>query len=440
MKKVYLFVLLILISVTANVLFYSPNIVDLVTGEKLSNIVLQWPVWRLFIEPFYALSYYIMGMDSGSYWFAGISWLLWIILFAFLFAKSKKENLKNTAIYCAFFVFFFVSVVCMVISLPIIGGKITNVEGYKVVDVHSHTIESRDSISTVMSSIAYHNMQGFTDFFITDHDNTKSYNNIPADIGTEHIFPGVQIKTREGQTLILLSQYKFRYEDFRDMSTKELIKFAHSEGMLVIAPYWWEYNFTEPEQLVKWGIDGFEIYNYRHLNVSKEYRQRLIELCKTNKLLMFGSTDWHGMGYMTNVWTLVERTSNTNIFNLLSKKPETKIVVHKTKNSTSFIRYIFEPFYFLLSYSVDTPLKYVMSFYMFFLIIAALTYKLPALKIIRIISLYMSFVLCIYTFYFVKMLTYSFFNNVVIPEEILPISISLVFIWLIIWGFCDKEN
>lgn len=439
MKKVYLFVLLILVSVTANVLFYSPDLIDITTGEKLLGINMQWPVWRLFIEPFYALSYYVVTMESGSYLLAGLSWLFWIVLSVLLFAKSRKESVKNTLIYCFFSIFFFISMVCVVIALPVIGAKITNVEGYKVIDIHSHTIESRDSIATIMSSIAFHNLHGFTDFFITDHDNTKSYSNIPADIGTDHIFPGLQVKTSEGQTLLLLSQYRIRYEDFRDRDTQDLIEFAHSKNMLVVMPNWWKYGTPELEQLVSWGIDGFEIYNCRYLDTPQEDLQRIIDICNANNLMMFGSTDWHGLGYMTNVWTLVKKDKRKNTFDLLKDKPKTSVIVHNYKSSNSFIRYIFEPFYFLLNYSINTELKYVMCFYMFFLVFIALIYKIPLLKVIRIISLYMSFVFCIYTFYFVKMLTFSFFTNITIPEEILPVSISLVFVWFIIWGFCDKE-
>lgn len=439
MKKLYAFVMLILLSVVMNAFFFSPNIIDVATGEKMYEISLEWPVIRMFVEPFYAVSYYIFNMEPSEYWFSLISWLFWAVLVTFLVARYKKVNMKKTAVFCSFSFFFIISIVCMVFFLPASGPKITHVDGYKVIDVHSHTVASRDSISTMMSGIEFHNLHGFTDFFVTEHDNTKSYGNIPIDIGTDHIFPGIEVRAQDGTPLILLSQYKFRYEDFKGKTVRDMIAYAHSRDMLVIVPNWWEIFIPDLQQLVEMGVDGFEIYNGQHKAVSPKDRQAIINICKEHNLIMVGSTDWHGLGYMANCWTLVREKGDKNIVELLKDKPQTKVVIHDVPNAESASRFFFEPLYFLLSYSIYTPLKYVMSFYAFIFVIAAFLYKVSTMKIVRAISLYMSFVFCLSTFYFVKMLTYSFFTNTVIPGTILPICISLVFVWLIIWSFCDKD-
>ena len=272
-KKIYSLFSIIIGSIVLNICLYSSNIIDVSTGEKINNISLQWPTIRLFIEPFYAFAYYILTMERSGYVFALISWLLWLVFITILLCKYNKINLKNSIVYSCFSFFFFISLCCSVIILPVIGPKITNVEGYKVLDAHSHTISSRDNISTIASSVNFHKKHGFTDFFITEHDNTNGYKTIPYNIETKHIFPGIQIRTTDGQSILLLSQYCFKYEDFKDRSIKEMISLAHAKDMLVIMPHWWKWKKPNLRQLVDWQIDGFEIYNCGYRYISNETRQ-----------------------------------------------------------------------------------------------------------------------------------------------------------------------
>ena len=439
MKKLYTFVFIIFVSVILNIIFYNSNIIDVSTGEKLNNIVLQWPVFRLLIEPFYAFAYYILTMERSGYVFALASWLSWLVLFSILFCRYNNLKLKNTIIVSCFSFFFFVSLCCSVVMLPVIGPKITNIHGYKIVDVHSHTISSRDNISSMLSSMKFHKEHGFTDYFVTEHDNTKGYKTIPFESAKKHIFPGIQIRTKEGVSILLLSNIPFRYEDFKEKSIKEMIDLAHSKNMLVVMPHWWKWHRPDLQQLVDWGIDGFEIYNCGYRYISDQTRQELIDICNKNNLPMFGTTDWHGLGYMMNVWTIIQAKDNKNVFELMKEKPKTKIIVHDVKGNQSALRYIFEPFYFIYIYVTTTQLKYVLSFYMIIFILIGLLYKINIVRIVRISSLLLA---CFFSFcilHFVYFLNYSFYSNVMIPETIIPTAASLVLIWLVIWGFCDKN-
>ena len=209
--------------------------------------------------------------------------------------------------------------------------------------------------------------------------------------------------------------------------------------MLVIMPHWWKWHRPDLQQLVDWGIDGFEIYNCGYRYISDQTRQELIDICDKNNLPMFGTTDWHGLGYMTNVWTLIKEKDNKNVFELIKDKPKTKVVVHDVKGNQSSLRYIFEPFYFLYLYVTTTPLKYVVSFYMFILVLIGLFYNVPVRRIIRLSSLLLACFFSASIFHFVYMLEYSFCNNVMIPETIIPTAAALVLIWFIIWSFCDKD-
>ena len=89
MKKIYTLVSIIIISVVLNISFYTSNIIDISTGEQLNNIILQWPIFRLFIEPFYAFAYYILTMERTGYVFAFVSWLSWLVLISILLSRYK---------------------------------------------------------------------------------------------------------------------------------------------------------------------------------------------------------------------------------------------------------------------------------------------------------------------------------------------------------------
>jgi hypothetical protein len=218
-----------------------------------------------------------------------------------------------------------------------------------------------------------------------------------------------------------------------------MIDLAHSKNMLVVMPHWWKWHRPDLQQLVDWGIDGFEIYNCGYRYISDQTRQELIDICNKNNLPMFGTTDWHGLGYMMNVWTIIQAKDNKNVFELMKEKPKTKIIVHDVKGNQSALRYIFEPFYFIYIYVTTTQLKYVLSFYMIIFILIGLLYKINIVRIVRISSLLFA---CFFSFcilHFVYFLNYSFYSNVMIPETIIPTTASLVLIWLIIWGSCDKN-
>ena len=144
MKKIYSFIFLILVCVVLNIIFYGSCIVDISNGITINNIILQWPIYRFFIEPFYAFAYYVLTMETTGYIYAFVSWLFWIVLFSILFCKYKNLKLKSTIIFCFSAIFFFCSLCAAVIILPISGPKIIVPDGYKIADIHFNTISAKD--------------------------------------------------------------------------------------------------------------------------------------------------------------------------------------------------------------------------------------------------------------------------------------------------------
>lgn len=440
MKKIYSFIFLILVCVVLNIIFYGSGIVDISNGITINNIILQWPIYRFFIEPFYAFAYYVLTMETTGYIYAFISWLFWIVLFSILFCKYKNLKLKSTIIFCFSAIFFFCSLCAAVIILPISGPKIIVPDGYKIADIHFNTISAKDRVSSISSSIKFHKKQGFTDFFVTDYNDITGYKSIPYGINSEHVFPAIKVNTEKDESLILLSQEPFECnDDIKNKSMEEIIDFAHGNDMLVIAADCWKYNNTKIEQFADLEIDGFEIYNCRHRHTEENIKQDLINICNENNLLMFGTSDWHGLGCMVNVWNLVKEKENKNMFDLLKDKPKIKVIAHDIKDGQSVIRYVFEPFYFLYMYITTTQLKYVLSFYTFILICFALLYTKPVMRVVRRAALLLSAFFSLWLFFFIAVLKYNFFYNVMISQMMVFVVGAFAVIWLIVWSSCDKN-
>ena len=344
MKKIYLFLLLILVSVILNVSFYSPHIIDTASGREQLNLFIQWPVLRLFIEPFYAFSYYILTLEKSGQYLALFSWIFWLSASAYILAKYKKFSIKNTVICCLSAVVFFASLVYAVTVLPVAGPNITG------------------------------------KMFVTEQ---------------------------------------------------------------------------QTDQQTDRQTDGLDFYNFCHENIFSKIHKNVVDIYKADKLFAFGG-DGNAVIYkfknMTNVWT-VAGGKNKNI----------KTVVHDVKGSQSFARYVFEPFYFMLNYVLVTPLNCILSFYMFILVVFFMLYKVPMLMVVRKLSLFLSFIFCLFLYYFVRIFScdclagldglsglsglsgfagldgLDALSNTATAEQFIPVTAGLILVWFIIWGASDKE-
>ncbi len=440
MRKIYIFLSFLLCSLVLNYFLYSNKLIDIITNRTVSFFYIQWPVERLFIEPFYAFAYYILTMERTGYIFALVSWALWIVIFAAAVSRYKKMSLRQTLINSFFGVLLFVSAVMAVILLPVPGPKLANTDAYKVFDIHSHTVSSRDAIASINSSIRLHKQHGFTNFFITEHDNVKGYGTVPYNVkNIDFIYPGIQIRTTDGVSVLLLADKKFNYDYFKDKSIKQIINLAHEKGMLAVMPHWWKWNEPPLKKIVEYGIDGFEIYNCGYRYISDQKRKDIIDICKKNNLMMFGTIDWHGYGNMTNVWTVTERRDGKTLFEILKSKPELKVIVHDTKGSQSLLRYIFEPFSAFYFYVINTEKIYILSFYMLFGVLIAMFFYFHIKILIRFFSLFFSSFFMLATLYYFNTYLYIAAKNIVIPEMILPLAAGFSVLWLIVWIINGKN-
>ena len=169
------------------------------------------------------------------------------------------------------------------------------------------------------------------------------------------------MQTKDKVSVLLLSAKAFDGGQYKNLSLKDIIGKAHSEGMLVIMPHWWKWHRQSLEELVELGIDGFEIYNCGYRNLSKRDFQDIVKISKDNNLLMAGSTDWHGWRYMTDVWTVLKAEPGGNLKETLDKKPETRVLVYRQQQSSSPLRFILEPFYAFYLYTKNADMIAIFS-------------------------------------------------------------------------------
>ncbi|MDR0800321.1 MAG: hypothetical protein LBN01_02170 [Endomicrobium sp.] len=132
--------------------------------------------------------------------------------------------------------------------------------------------------------------------------------------------------------------------------------------MLVIMPRWWKWHRQAFAELKDFGIDGFEIYNREYRNFNENERRAMIDFSKENNILMFGVTDWHRWGCMSDVWTVFQGNVSENIQEQLAKKPQIQVILYGQEQSRSILRFIFEPFVAFYYCIKNTGLKYMISF------------------------------------------------------------------------------
>jgi hypothetical protein len=228
-------------------------------------------------------------------------------------------------------------------------------------------------------NLMYHKRQGFDASFITEHNNTDSYEKlleVAAQFPEYKIFPGLQQQTKDGISVLILGREKFSAEDFHNKTIKEIVSLAHQRNMSVIIPDWWRRKKPPWQDIKNWGVDGFEIYTPEYRWVDDEERRKLIEFCKKNNMIMIGATDWHGWTSYGGVWNIYEKpgsdgiTAESLIFDESGKiKQPTKIIVLRKSGEHSEIRTIFEPFVGLYYYFRDMNLPKFLSWSFWILVI-----------------------------------------------------------------------
>jgi Predicted metal-dependent phosphoesterases (PHP family) len=439
-KAINVMLLFLCLIAGASIAFYAPmGMYDLVTGAKADGFSVSWPGIRFFTEPFYALSFYSVTLDRGFYLPAIISWFGWVMIAVFTYCGIKKRTIVQCVSRTLYAVMMLATLFVLVALVPLPGPKLIKPADYIAVDFHSHTINSHDNLSLPASNLRFHNYQGYDAFYITEHNHTKGFEKFPQSAQYKKVFPGVQMATKDGVSVLLLSDKKFEGEEYKDLTLDEIINKAHQNNMLVIMPHWWKWHKQSMEDLVKSGIDGFEIYNCGYRNFKQSEQNKMIETVKKDNLLAAGSTDWHGWGYMTDVWTVFKASSTANLTSQLAAKPEIKVILYREKQSSSIVRFIFEPFAAFYYYMKNANAFSVISFMVWFAVIFMLALSYVTKYIKEYLPLFMMALFFISALYFlVSYLPVRELNNI-IPSTVLPVCVGFCLLWFLVWRLNGKD-
>jgi hypothetical protein len=209
--------------------------------------------------------------------------------------------------------------------------------------------------------------------------------------------------------------------------------------MLVIMPHFWKWHRFSFDELKRLGVDGFEVYNCGYRNIDSITQQKLIELTKKNNLLAIGSTDWHGWGYMTDVWTVFQGSLDKDIKTQLSAKPQIKVILYRQAQSSSILRFIFEPFSALYYYLKNASSKMTVAFITWIILLFAFFSNKQSKHFVNKLPLILTFVFAFATIYFIAIYIPVRQTNKILFFNMAPISSCFSLIWFCVYKMNNKN-
>jgi hypothetical protein len=325
------------------------QLVDIATGQAAKGFAVAWPATRYLLEPFVGLAAYVMSFTR--YMVQIGSWLVWLGLLTALYNIARRRPALLTVKRVLFAWLACLSFVVFAILAPMPAPHLNKPDGYATVDLHSHTHFSHDGVVSPAQSVAYHRALGFDAFFATEHGHTASFAHFPQALQLRTVFPGMQVQTTERISLLVLADRPYNGDDFTHRSIKDVIEQAHARGFVVLCPHWWKWGRPAWEELAAAGIDGFEIYNAGYRKFSDSDRARLVQFCRERGLMTVGTTDWHGWGRISDVWTVAKTgAGNAPVFEQLRRRAPLQVLVNRAPAPTTMLRYVFEPWVGLYYY------------------------------------------------------------------------------------------
>ncbi|MDR0822397.1 MAG: hypothetical protein LBN20_01265 [Endomicrobium sp.] len=439
-KNIIILSAICLLIVISNLLFYNPTqLIDIVSGQEAQGFSIAWNNIRYLIEPLYAFIYYGLTLDKPFYKPALISWTCWLVIGLFIYCAVKNIDFSKWLIKTLYAVLALATLFAFCAVAPIPGPKLLKPQNYIAVDIHSHSRFSHDNSSTEKFNVLFHRWAGYDAYFISEHNHTLSFDHFSDSDKLKTIFPAMQIQSRErGISLVLLSSEPFDGFQYKNLTIKDMLKKAHDNNMLAIMPHWWKWGAYSFQDLKNMGIDGFEIYNCGYRNFDVAQRQELIDFAKKNNLLMFGSTDWHGWGYMTDVWTVIEGNTKENLKEQLAKKPQTKVILYRQEQSGSIIRFIIEPIAAYYYYIRNADAKMLTSFILWFIILF-IFFQTKASKIfIKWLPLALSIIFTAAAGYFLYIyIPVRQTNNMLFPSVFFG-ALGFALLWYALWKLRNR--
>jgi predicted metal-dependent phosphoesterase TrpH len=410
---------------------------DLAAGRAADGFSVSWPAWRYLIEPVSFIAEYTLSFTR--YIVQILSWLFWCCLLVALCGIAKKASATAILKRVLASALVILTIAALTVILPLPAPRLTVPAGQSAWDLHSHTNYSHDGVVSPAQSLRYHRNLGFARFFDTEHGHTDVFAHFPPDTQLSTVFPGMQISTREKISLLVLADRPFDGAEFRHKTVKEVIDLAHAKGFIAACPHWWKWRHFTWAELAALGIDGFEVYNAGYRNFPETEREQLIRFCRERNLLMFGTTDWHGWGYMSNVWTVADSTGTTDAFFAdLRQHRALRVLVYRRPELQTTFRYLFEPFFGVYYNVVGMDWKSAAGWAGWLLLIGLLLQRVSRRKLMRGMALLAALLLFGLIVHYLIAWIPLLPENMILGRLLAPILAVLCFGWLMIWRVYGK--
>ena len=189
-----------------------------------------------------------------------------------------------------------------------VPALVTSDSSVTVLDYHAHTAASHDGQPgwQLADLAAWHAAQGFEASYVTDH-NVVFNQTIDEPI---RLLPGVEWSVF-GQHIVAIGAVAPIDRSVYNRDTRSMLRlFAelHRQGALGLAslPEYWVSHWSDLDDFVAAGVDGFEIVNCapKAIGFPQPQRARVLQLAAQHDLLVVGASDNHGWGKVTCVWNL----------------------------------------------------------------------------------------------------------------------------------------
>ncbi len=381
----------LLLAITFLALFpWSPQgPLDARTYSVVTGVHLEYPWSSVFMEPLLALGH--MVVEAPNFRLAFLSFAVWIVGVVFLagiLTGHGWSRLLRGFSWAAIAVVALMLYTLFIALVPLPGCKLTVDDPNVIVaDLHSHTLGSHDGLITADENLRWHQERGYQVVVISEHK-------FPAgsfsaqELAQQHpelpgVIPGVEVRTDDDEYMLglgispskkVMLQSNENGADYE----RDFINYVHGEGGAVVALSW----LLEPwhvDRLAAFGINGIELANTGHPDVPDNVHAELLKV-SAHGVPMIASTDWHGWGGITRVWTLVRVPGSASLNNQAKARAVLEVLKSGDQRSItpieadyigppSLLREIFAPAVEFARYASDLTLARVLSWWVWIIAI-----------------------------------------------------------------------
>lgn len=308
-------VLLLVFTVAALSPWHPAGPFDARTYASLAHMHLAYPWTSIFWEPLAGPSNVIVGAPDFRLAFAVTAFWLGVAAAIWTWRRGGAwwwRGLRTTA-WAVFAPWCLVAYMLFASYIHFPGWRLYVADPNAVVaDLHSHTLGSHDGLVRAPFNLSWHLARGFNVVAVTEHDDPRG-SFYAQQVGEKEfpnlgVIPGVEVADEYGGFLVGLGlQQGVPIPNFwtdRDNYAQRFVNAVHNDHHGVVISLAWRLNVAAVEKLAKAGVDGFEIANNGHPDVSASVRDAILRLARQDHLVLVASSDWHGWGGAIRTWTV----------------------------------------------------------------------------------------------------------------------------------------